>query len=1685
MKKRILSLLMAMAMLVALLPTSILSVSAATEVQTILCVGDSLTVGVGSSNGQTYPFWLGSMLGSDYKVVNRGRSGATMGVQYPDNTNDQQYRYLESQPNTDRNLDLQQTDVESADTIIIMLGTNDTKYWKDTTDEGYDTAKANYVDAYKTMINTFVGWNADAEFILATPPTADKTNTSGWAANAWMADMGEIIKTEIAGAGQTDAADIKVIDIHAKTAAWPDDDTLWNDDVHFSNAGYKALAALFYEEYWDTTVHNFTVEGVEAANIKIDTDTNSINIAVDGDVADQATVTTATNSNIANLSTYTLDLSGLTATTPVTFTVTTNDNRASREWTVYQVGADTDLTRTVISDQKQLMTLQAKQLTGHYQLAKDITVTDWNTAIAGLSGTFDGNGHTITITGTKGLFETVTGTVQTLTVAGTIAFDNSTKDVGGIAHHCSGGVIDNCTVSAVVSSQSDRMGGVVGLVSNGGKVSDCTLSGTVTGTQAVGGIVGTFNTNGTVENCTTTAAATVSGTQFIGGVVGRITGGTVTIRHCVNNGGISSTGGRSAGILGDLEGSGYYAVVDNCVNNADFGATTVGGIGGIVGNMQGGSESAPGTLLITNCHNTGDLTGTNHCGGVIGRAQIWVNLYVINSYNTGALTFTGGSKAGIAGCIRNNAVAHVYNCWSTAENMSIYVTESGATVNAGSTYTVHSGTPGDGSTAMTLAGMQEESFAKGLDGYQPNDTISSLLTANDITLKTWIYTEGSTPVMGTEVIGSNGGLFFDENGVLLISKVADLEYFVAQAASDDTISARMTADVVWPGEWVTITKDYKGTFDGDGHTLIINQTTQTAAAGLFQKLAGAGTIKNLTIDGTLAFDSCSTNIGAFAAAVQGTVDNYIFKGTITAPTIHLVGGIAGLLEGGTVQNSTVTGSISGYQRVGGIAGTMNTNGRITGCTFSGSVMGANQSVGGIVGRFDYGTIDDCVVTKEASVTASVKAAGGIAGESWTNTTVTIRNCEMHGSVSSGQGVGGIWGFIGNDKHVVVVEDCDVFATATLASGSDVGGIVGHRESAGSLTIKNCINRADIGAATTAGENRGGLLGYAGGANSVLRIENSINYGDVNANKRAGGMVGRINDAGHSATVTGCTNYGNITTGNQTVAGIVGHVSGNGYTDTIEDCINYGKVTNLSSQYNGGIVGLVQGGLNGEVKSQLRMEDCVNYGTVAAGTDGVGGSSNGGVAGYVIPKDTTVMIVDCINNGSITAGNEAGGMIGQLGDGDDVTDVVIIANCVNTATIGNAAGNNNGGIIGRVQSAMGLYILNCGNSGEVLSRERVGGIAGNIRNLANVAIDNCYTTSGKKLYYLDGGDPVVTVGTYSMVGDNVTAAEDLQTEDFVATMCTGAGTLRTAYTELLTAYNVTIGGWRHIQGGYPVVSYGVLVKATGKYGETLFTMEVTSAEELAALTNDAKVPALGGYVFAGWNEPTDKSAYDLAYDMPSQTLALTPVYAVDETAKNYTIAVTDATAVDGSGEAVTNETVLSFDQRITVTGAKEGTVAYWVLDGAKVGFGQNTYTFYISGNNVIAAVYESADDLTADVVLQQATYSTNGDKYNLTVIAQTSLPEGYELVSCGVYYAATVDALKTLTEGSYLQVVSSKSANQQYMTHLLNVVPGRIRCAVAYAVVSDGNNTATIVSDTVVQFVTTTGGVTITKGVITP
>ena len=168
-------------------------------------------------------------------------------------------------------------------------------------------------------------------------------------------------------------------------------------------------------------------------------------------------------------------------------------------------------------------------------------------------------------------------------------------------------------------------------------------------------------------------------------------------------------------------------------------------------------------------------------------------------------------------------------------------------------------------------------------------------------------------------------------------------------------------------------KRYKGTFDGRGHTIKgLTVTTNDQFVGLFGYLDRAGTVKNVVMEG-----------------IQITSNHVLMSGN--------TGGVVGY-SWGTIENCSVSGSVSGTNCVGGVVGGQQSSGSIIGCSSSATVKGTRY-VGGVAGE-KWGTMTACYAT--GNVTLEINSpqdlsGGGVVG---LNGGSTVLACYATGNVNS-------------------------------------------------------------------------------------------------------------------------------------------------------------------------------------------------------------------------------------------------------------------------------------------------------------------------------------------------------------------------------------------------------------------------------------------------------------------------------------------------------------------------------------------------------------------------------------------------------------------------------------------------------------------------------------------------------------
>ena len=743
-------------------------------------------------------------------------------------------------------------------------------------------------------------------------------------------------------------------------------------------------------------------------------------------------------------------------------------------------------------------------------LANDVDVSGYEWIAIGYSdgytptafaGTFDGKGHTVTLTldtigqNYVGFFGYVTGTVKNLTVDGSVKAD---------------------------STGSNGIGHAAGVVA--------------------------YLAGGTVEMCVNRASVTTDKCCYTAGIVGGSENGK--IKNCRNTGEISSTyestGGHAAGIANEAES------VTQCWNEGDIELKTVKG-NSSNSRVAGVATGAP----VLNSANFGKVSGPTWAETGVSIGGVGTTA-VSNSYNLGTVTGAAGKTYNISGgTVVNSYYADI------AGKTGIYVKDSAGITDADKSQSITI-TEVDGKKAYKVGNVElvdvlngacknisgalewinkqeapnnpvhitrwDGSFEPGVKGvitlvYDPNGGEGAAVTEQQ-------RVEGDTD--GSFTIKSDTELGFKhENGTFLgWSKTAGGEVAFklkndgsitpasVSVKKDETLTLYAVWSPIWAGsgteaapyeipdvgkltalqtqvnengfsysgKWFRLTNNidlnnepwtpigvdtghpFSGSLNGSQKSISgLNVNTSTQYAGLFGTV-GEITVQSLTLqDGSVICTGATSWCGGLAG-----------NGSLLLSDVHIVnmaisgdgiGGTGGILGGGYASMtacSNTGGSVSG-RYAGGLAGRGNTNGTdfiFTDCNNSAAVTGRNYA-GGMAGsdRSESMEFTNC------SNAGNIRSEGSANGIAAAGTFVT---CTNTGAISSSQGRA--------DGIAEYAKDITQCGNTGAINGSTAAGIAWH-----AIRIEKCYNTGKI----TATAGNAAAYGIAGSVRWY--IKNSFTY----------------------------------------------------------------------------------------------------------------------------------------------------------------------------------------------------------------------------------------------------------------------------------------------------------------------------------------------------------------------------------------------------------------------------------------------------------------------------------------------------------------------------------------------------------------------------------------------------------------
>ena len=569
-------------------------------------------------------------------------------------------------------------------------------------------------------------------------------------------------------------------------------------------------------------------------------------------------------------------------------------------------------------------------------------------------------------------------------------------------------------------------------------------------------------------------------------------------------------------------------------------------------------------------------------------------------------------------------------------------------------------------------------------------------------------------------------------------KTADDLVSLAQSCTLDTwsqgVTVELDADISLDGVDFTPIPSFGGDFDGNGHTISgLNISGKYSRAGLFAEIQEGGSVSNLNVSGTVDISGSSEAAGGIAGVNAGRISSCTFTGSVSGSVN--AGAIAGQNAlVGTIRNCTATGAVHGSRMTGGIAG--RNLGLISSCGNSAYVNTVSDDKTISIQDISIDTTFDLAKLSNRDTVASTTDTGGIAGYS----SGIIRSCHNEAIVGYrhvGYNVGGIAG-----RSCGFVSGCR--NSGTVYGRKDVGGIVGQMEPYMELNVENSMlakmqqQLAELSALIdqTANDAQGG----SGAVSS--RLSEMGGYVDG-----ALGEIGNIDiSIGGDTPDIDIGDIGDIDTGElpdvdipdfdvvvtPDLGGLAAAISGIG---------------SQLSMLNGEISGAAGAVANDVRAINEKFNELSNTMFDAIFTVG---TEDGDIL-----KDTSGVDIDLVKLGKVSANTNNGAVSGDLNIGgiagamaieyeadpeDDVTSNIsaeykreyelkaVLQNCTNNGTV-TARRSYVGGVAGRMD--LGL-ITDCRGFGEVSSEsgDYVGGVAG----LASAVVRSCWakcTLSGGK------------------------------------------------------------------------------------------------------------------------------------------------------------------------------------------------------------------------------------------------------------------------------------------------------------------------------------------------------------------
>lgn len=610
-----------------------------------------------------------------------------------------------------------------------------------------------------------------------------------------------------------------------------------------------------------------------------------------------------------------------------------------------------------------------------------------------------------------------------------------------------------------------------------------------------------------------TGQRTISGISAGSSLFGTTGSGAEIARITVTSGGLCADNG---GKIVDCHVSGGGMLVSGA-NSGTVSDSSAAAGGTLIANNSGTvkNSSAPGGTLvqtntgtITDCHAAGSgatLCANNNAGGTVTDCYVsGAASTVLVGVNSGTIQKSYAAD-GAKLCTTNNSGGKIINCYATGTgSVTLCSGNSGTIANCfaagGSGTTVGSGgtitncyaladgtaTKADGADFTTTAPFDSGEVAYRLDqgtAAYPGGVWGQNIGTDKLPIfggKAVYYKEGGNPE------------YHNHNGYCDICTITP-------TYANDKWQITNVDELYWYAQYISGTLDeitdktkdaiLMNNITVNSNVLNADGTLNSAASASFTVWTPIITTSNYTgtfngndhtISGLYVNPSETTNyVGFFGKKSGGTVKNLTIADSYFEGT-SFVGGICGL-DQGNVSGCTNTGTVKGKETyVGGICGY--NGGTVSGCTNSGAVTGGVNAVGGICGHASQAKVTGCV--NIGTVTGGLYNTGGICGNAYK---ATVSGCTNYGAVTGSNSVGGVCGICEGENSTV--SGC--YSIGTVTGTSSVGGVCGENEG----TISGCYSIGGVSGTSFVG----GVCGDNSGTVSNCYHNSEVHSGDAVGN----------------------------------------------------------------------------------------------------------------------------------------------------------------------------------------------------------------------------------------------------------------------------------------------------------------------------------------------------------------------------------------------------------------------------------------------------------------------------------------------------------------------------------------------------------------------------------------------------------